>query len=74
VAVDTAVAHHLIKITKATKLMGCECIVSGISAQVAQALTQLGIDLDSVRTTATLKDALQEALTQLGHVVHKATK
>ena len=71
-AVDTAVAHHLIKITKATKLMGCECIVSGISAPVAQALTNLGIALDTVHTAATLKDALQGALAQLGHVVRSA--
>ena len=71
-AVDTAVANHLIKITKATKLMGCECIISGISSAVAQTLVQLGIGLDAVRTTATLKDALQEALSQLGHVVRNA--
>jgi rsbT co-antagonist protein RsbR len=71
-AVDTAVANHLIKITKATKLMGCECIISGISSAVAQTLVQLGIVLDRVRTTATLKDALQEALSQLGYVVHNA--
>jgi rsbT co-antagonist protein RsbR len=71
-AVDTAVAHHLIKITKATKLMGCDCIVSGMSASVAQSLVQLGIVLDTVRTTATLKNALQEALCQLGHVVQNA--
>jgi rsbT co-antagonist protein RsbR len=71
-AVDTAVAHHMIKITQATKLMGCECIVSGMSSAVAQSLVRLGIVLDKVRTTATLKDALQEALSQLGHVVQKA--
>ena len=71
-AVDTAVAHHMIKITKATKLMGCECIVSGMSSAVAQSLVQLGIVLDTVRTTATLKDALQESLAQLGHVVKNA--
>lgn len=71
-AVDTAVAHHMIKITKATKLMGCECIVSGMSPAVAQSLVQLGVILDTVRTTATLKDALQESLAQLGHVVQNA--
>ena len=72
-AVDTAVAHHMIKITQATKLMGCECIVSGMSSPVAQSLVQLGIVLETVRTTATLKDALQEALAQMGHVVRNAT-
>jgi rsbT co-antagonist protein RsbR len=68
-SVDTAVAHHLIKITKATKLMGCECIISGISPGVAQTLVQLGVAMESVHTTATLRDALQEALAQLGHTV-----
>ena len=71
-AVDTAVAHHMIKITQATRLMGCECIISGMSSPVAQSLVQLGIILDTVRTTATLKDALQESLVQLGHVVRNA--
>jgi len=60
-AVDTAVANHLIKITKATKLMGCQCILSGISPAVAQAIVQLGIDMGDIKTNATLKDALQEA-------------
>lgn len=60
-AVDTAVANHLIKITKATKLMGCRCIISGISSAVAQTLVQLGIDLGDVITHSTLQDALAEA-------------
>jgi len=65
-AVDTAVANHLIKITKATKLMGCECILSGISPAVAQTIIQLGIDMESIRTKSTLSDALAEALVMLG--------
>jgi len=60
-AVDTAVAQHLIKIAKATKLMGCECILSGISPPVAQTVVQLGIDMESIHTKATLADALAEA-------------
>jgi rsbT co-antagonist protein RsbR len=56
--VDTAVANHLIKITKATKLMGCECLISGISPAIAQTIVELGIDVGSVKTTTTLKDAL----------------
>lgn len=60
-AVDTAVANHLIKITKATKLMGCQCILSGISPAVAQAIVQLGIDMGDIKTNSTLKDALQTA-------------
>ncbi|MBW1850872.1 MAG: PAS domain-containing protein [Deltaproteobacteria bacterium] len=64
-AVDTAVANHLIKIAKATKLMGCQCIISGISPAVAQSLVQLGIDLGNVITNSTLQDALANALALL---------
>ena len=61
-AVDTAVAQHLIKIAKATKLMGCDCILSGISPPVAQTIVQLGIDMESIHTKSTLADAFEEAL------------
>lgn len=64
-AVDTAVANHLIKIAKATKLMGCRCIISGISPAVAQTLVQLGIDLGEITTNSTLEDALSDAFTLL---------
>lgn len=64
-AVDTAVANHIIKITKATKLMGCECILSGITPAVAQTIIQLGIDMESINTKSTLSDALSEAFTIL---------
>jgi len=60
-AVDTAVANHLIKIAKATKLMGCRCIISGISPAVAQTLVQLGIELGGISTNSTLQDALSDA-------------
>ncbi|WDP93251.1 MAG: PAS domain-containing protein [Desulfobacter sp.] len=60
-AVDTAVANHLIKIAKATKLMGCRCIISGISPAVAETIVQLGIELGDVATNSTLKDALADA-------------
>ena len=59
--VDTAVASYLIKITKATNLMGCECLISGISPAIAQTIVELGIDVEDVQTTATLRDALQIA-------------
>ena len=68
-AVDTAVANHLIKITKATRLMGCECILSGISPAVAQTVIQLGIDMQSIKTRATLSDALTEAFDILNIIV-----
>ena len=64
-AVDTAVANHLIKIAYATRLMGCRCIISGISHAVAQALVQLGIDLGAVMTDSTLEDALTDAFAML---------
>jgi rsbT co-antagonist protein RsbR len=62
VTVDTAVANHFIRVTQATKLMGCQCIISGISPNVAQTLVELGANVGEVRTTATLSDALQIAL------------
>ena len=61
--VDTAVANHLIKIAKAAVLMGCKTIVSGISPAIAQTITELGIELGSVRTTSTIESALREAIT-----------
>ncbi|MFD2166112.1 protoglobin domain-containing protein [Thalassotalea euphylliae] len=64
--VDTAVANHIIKITKASKLMGCDCIVSGLSPAIAQTIVELGIEVDSLTTTATLSNALENALTTIG--------
>ena len=65
-AVDTAVANHLIKIAKATKLMGCRCIISGISPSVAETIVQLGIELKDIATNSTLQDALANAFNILG--------
>lgn len=56
--IDSAVAAHLIKISKATNLMGCETIISGISPEIAQIIVNLGINIERFKTTATLKDAL----------------
>ena len=64
--VNTAVANHLIKITKATKLMGCNCTISGVSPAIAQTIVELGIDVGEVQTTATLKDALASAFRVIG--------
>jgi rsbT co-antagonist protein RsbR len=64
--VDTAVANHLIKITKATKLMGCECTISGVSPSIAQTVVELGIDVGDVSTTANLRDALTYAFRKTG--------
>ena len=59
--VDTAVANYLIKITKATRLMGCESTISGLSPAIAQTIVQLGIDVGTVKTTSTMMDALDKA-------------
>jgi len=64
--VDTAVANHFIKITKATKLMGCDCLVSGVSPSIAQTMVQLGINVGEVQTNATLRDALENAFEMMG--------
>jgi len=59
--VDTAVANHLIKITQAARLMGCMCLLSGVSPAIAQTTIELGIDVGNVVTRATMRDALDEA-------------
>jgi rsbT co-antagonist protein RsbR len=64
--VDTAVANYLIKVTKATRLMGCECTISGLSPAIAQTIVELGIDVGRVTTTATMQDALVDAFQRLG--------
>ena len=63
--VDTAVANHLIQITKATRLMGCEAVISGVSPAIAQTIVELGIDVGKVKTTATMRDALANAFHRL---------
>ncbi|MBL4630081.1 MAG: PAS domain S-box protein [Paraglaciecola sp.] len=65
-AIDSAVANYLIKVTQATKLMGCRCIVTGISPQISQALVNLGIDLGNIITQSNLKDGVSMSLKELG--------
>jgi rsbT co-antagonist protein RsbR len=60
--VDTLVAQHLLKTVAAARLMGTECIISGIRPQIAQTIIHLGVDLSGVLTKATLADAFQLAL------------
>ena len=64
--VDTAVANQLIKITKATRIMGCETLVSGVSSSIAHTIVELGVDISELRTTATLKDAFSTCLAEMG--------
>jgi rsbT co-antagonist protein RsbR len=64
--VDTLVAQHLLKTVSAIRLMGADCVISGIRPQIAQTIVHLGIDLQGVKTKATLADALELALHQAG--------
>ena len=64
--VDTLVAQHLLKTVGAARLMGAECIISGIRPQIAQTIVHLGVDLGDVVTKATLASALVVALERLG--------
>jgi len=59
--VDTLVTQHLLKTVAAARLMGAECIISGIRPQTAQTMVHLGVDLSNVRTKSTLADALKLA-------------
>ena len=67
--VDTLVAQHLIRTVTAARLMGAECIISGIRPQIAQTIVHLGIDLSGVTTKATLADAFAMALRRNGLTV-----
>jgi rsbT co-antagonist protein RsbR len=67
--VDTLVAQHLIKTVAAARLMGAECIISGIRPQIAQTMVHLGVMLENVTTKATLADAIAVALKVTGYAV-----
>ena len=71
-AVDSMVAQHLIKTVNATRLMGAECIISGIRPEIAQTIVHLGIDLSHVVTKATLASALKHAFNILRIEVRKS--
>lgn len=70
--VDTLVAQHLLKTVTAIRLMGADCIISGIRPQIAQTIVHLGITLEGVTTRATLADALALALKRTGQTIAKA--
>ncbi|MGH8417630.1 MAG: STAS domain-containing protein [Pseudomonas sp.] len=70
--VDTLVAQHLLKTVTAIRLMGADCIISGVRPQIAQTIVHLGLDLQGVVTKANLADALALALRRLGLTVTKA--
>ncbi|MBP8538839.1 STAS domain-containing protein [Streptomyces sp. MK37H] len=60
--VDTAVAQHLMQTVNAVRLMGADCVISGVRPSIAQTIAQLGIDLSTILTRATLADALAAAI------------
>jgi rsbT co-antagonist protein RsbR len=64
--VDTLVAQHLMKTVAAARLMGADCIISGIRPQIAQTIVHLGVDLSAVTTKASLADAFTVALRRVG--------
>jgi rsbT co-antagonist protein RsbR len=70
--VDTLVAQHLLKTVTAIRLMGADCIISGVRPQIAQTIVHLGVDLQGVTTKATLADALSLALKRSGFTVTKS--
>jgi rsbT co-antagonist protein RsbR len=71
--VDTMTAQHLLKAVTATRLMGAECIISGIRPQIAATIVHLGMDLGGVTTKATLADAFRVALSRSGRTVTHAS-
>lgn len=72
--VDTLVAQHLLKTVAAARLMGADCIISGIRPQIAQTIVHLGIDLRDIITKATLAAAFTVALQRLGHSISRRGK
>jgi rsbT co-antagonist protein RsbR len=67
--VDTLVAQHLLKTVTAARLMGAECIISGIRPQIAATIVHLGVDLGNIATKASLADAFRLALVKTGQSI-----
>jgi len=72
--VDTLVAQHLMKTVAAARLMGADCIISGIRPQIAQTIVHLGVELNTVVTKATLADAFTVALQRTGASIGRPAK
>lgn len=71
--VDTLVAQHLMKTVAAARLMGADCIISGIRPQIAQTIVHLGVELNDITTKATLASAFISALSRTGYTVRKGS-
>lgn len=65
--VDTQVAQHLLRTAAAVRLMGVDCIISGISPKIAQTMVQLGVDVGEVSTRSTIRTAIADALRSTGY-------
>jgi rsbT co-antagonist protein RsbR len=72
--VDTLVAQHLLRTVSAARLMGADCIISGIRPQIAQTIVHLGVELGDVTTKATLAAALAVALQRVGLLVTRGPR
>jgi len=72
--VDTLVAQHLLKTVAAARLMGADCIISGIRPQIAQTIVHLGLTLSEVTTKATMADAIALAFERQGLVITKLAR
>jgi rsbT co-antagonist protein RsbR len=70
-AVDSMVANHLVQVVEAARLLGAHALLSGLSADVAQTLVRIGVDLSAVRTTGNLQDGIDEADRLLGYTVRR---
>jgi rsbT co-antagonist protein RsbR len=71
---DTKTADHFIKMAKAVRLLGADCIISGINPGIAQTLTHIGVDLTGIRTLRTLRDALQVHLRETEQLQHNGRR
>ena len=69
--VDTLVAQHLIKTVSAARLMGTECIISGIRPQIAQTMIHLGVSFQDITTKATLAEAIKYGLSRIGYRISR---
>ncbi len=69
--VDSAVANHLLKTVSAVKLLGAECVITGIKPEVAQTIVHLGVDLSEVETLANLSEGLKWAFNRLDFVINR---
>ncbi|GLC23708.1 STAS domain-containing protein [Roseisolibacter agri] len=72
--VDTLTAQHLLKTVTAARLMGADCIISGIRPQIAQTIVHLGVDLQDVSTKASLADAFRVALDRSGLTIKRVAR